>query len=249
MTRLKTKLKKNHSIAKKGCVLAFFISVVWFVNITYQWGMASAWYFNASYQLSDWSKAGKITDEQSYIDAITAINKAIANNPNHPNYFQAKGRIVTWGINADYEATPELTTYTGGTLLSVKQLYLKSLKLRNSWYEVWLDVARVNYQLQGYTVETNGYIEKANFYGKYQQETTITTLTMLMQSWQSLSPENIELFYTQLDIALSQKRLQHQVFKIAKNNNLTSLLCIQIKYNKKHVLLKNTWLEKRYCKV
>ena len=73
-------------------------------------------------------------------------------------------------------------------------------------------------------------------------------LNLLIQSWNRLKPEQTALFYKQLPIALKQNRLINQVFTMAQQNNIDNLVCIQIKYNKELVSLKNTWVTRKYCK-
>lgn len=36
----------------------------------YSWGVANIWYFNASYYLDDWSKAGKIEHADEYQKSV-----------------------------------------------------------------------------------------------------------------------------------------------------------------------------------
>ena len=234
-------LAKRNTLITKAIIITLILLTVIFANTAYRWAMASAWYFNSTYYLSDWFKADKLTDEVEYEAAITAVNKAISYNSGHPNYTQAKGRIMLWGIYAGFENKTE-------ALLKTKTLFETSVSYREAWPEPWVDLANTNYQLEGLTPDTQHYLNKALLYGPYNQEVTLTTLTLLMASWSSLTIEQTILFYQQLDIALPQHRLASKVFKLSSDYGLNSLLCIQVKYKESLASLRGKWLDKKYCK-
>jgi len=230
----------KNTLSRYLIIAALSIVCLSTLAVTYSWGMANAWYFNASFYISDWAKEGKLDNKADYQSALSAINKAVSYDTEHPHYHHIKGRIVHWGIGAGFE---EKLTFN-----DVKDIYKTSVSLREAWPDVWIDLARVNFILEGLTDETLSYIDKALYYGPYQQSVTLGSLNLLMQSWNNLKPEQTALFYKQLPIALKQNRLINQVFTMAQQNNVDNLVCIQIKYNKELESLKNTWTTRKYCK-
>ena len=240
----KDSLPKANNLKTKAVIIILMLLTITFSNISYRWAMASAWYFNSSYYLSDWSKANSLNDKDEYISAISAINKAIDYNQEHPTYYQAKGRIILWGIASGYEKKDERKV-----LLKAKSLFEKSVTYREAWPEPWVDLANTNYQLDGLNEQTQHYLEQALLYGPYNQEVTITTLTLLMASWGSLTSEQTALFYQQLDVALPQPGLASKVFKLSNDYGLSALLCIQVKYKASLELLRGRWLDKKYCQI
>ena len=232
-------MKITHKFIKYSVVILFAVTSVYALLISFRWGLANVWYFNASYYLTDWSKQQKIASKQDYVNALTAINNAVGYNPEHPHYYHIKGRIIDWGIYAGFEKK--------FTLNEVKASYISSLSLRQAWPETWIDLAQTNNALHHLSKETQTYIDKALYYGPYQQVVTMGTLSILMQNWSSLNTTQITLFYQQLAIALQQPRLIKKLFRQAKENNIDHLVCIQIKYNDKFKLNHKTWYYKKYC--
>ncbi|SFD64486.1 VpsP family polysaccharide biosynthesis protein [Pseudoalteromonas denitrificans] len=208
--------------------------------ISYSWGMANAWYFNASYYIDDWAKSGKLKNKIDYNNALAAINKAVSYDSEHPHYHHIKARIIHWGIGAGFEKKLDFS--------DVKILYKTSLSLREAWPDPWIDLARVNFIIEGLTDETQSYIDTALHYGPYQQSVTLGTLSLLMQGWNNLKPNQTSLFYKQLPIALNQNKLIYKTFELAKHNKLEKILCIQIKYNAELASLKKSHASRRFCK-
>ena len=245
----KDSLPKANNLKTKTVIIILMLLTITFSNISYRWAMASAWYFNSSYYLSAWSKANSLNDKDEYIAAISAINKAINYNQEHPTYYQAKGRILLWGISYGFEINDESESKSEREgLLKAKALFKKSVSYREAWPEPWVDLANTNYQLEGLSEETQHYLDQALLYGPYNQEVTITTLTLLMASWGSLSSKQTALFYQQLDVALPQSWLASKVFKLSSDYGLSSLLCIQVRYKASLESLRGSWLDKKYCK-
>ena len=234
---------KQNKFTVKAVIIVLILLTVVFSNTAYRWAVASSWYFNSTYYLSDWSKTKTLDDKNEYIAAINAVDKAISYNPGHPNYYQVKGRILLWGISSGFELNDEKKA-----LLKAKTLFETSVSYREAWPEPWIDLANTNYQLDGLSEETQHYLNQALLYGPYNKEVTLTTLTLLMASWSSLTGEQTALFYQQLDIALPQPRLASKVFKLSSDYGLSSLLCIQVKYKESLASLRGKWLDKKYCK-
>jgi hypothetical protein len=201
--------------------------------------MANAWYYNASYYINDWSKAGQLVNQSEYQAALSAINKAVDLDPNHPHYLHIKGRIIVWGIGANFE--PKLTFH------DVRALYQRALHVRQAWPDTWADLAKVNFYLEGLTPVTLFNIEQALKYGPYQQLVTTSVLDILMQSWPILTPVQKALFFKQLSIGLQQQKLISTIFNSAKSNKLNRLICTQIKFDQQFKSIKNTWVTNRYC--
>jgi len=229
----------KNTLSRYFIIAALSIVCLSTLAVTYSWGMANAWYFNASFYISDWAKQGKLDNEADYNSALSAINKAVSFDSQHPHYHHIKGSIIHWGIGAGFE---EKLTFN-----DVKAIYKTSVSLREAWPDVWIDLARVNFILEGLTDETQSYIDKALHYGPFQQSVTFGTLDLLMQSWNRLNPDQTALFYKQLPIALNQPKLFKRVFKIAQQNKIDNLVCIQIKYNKELLSVNKPWVMKKYC--
>lgn len=202
-------------------------------------GTANVWYFKAEYALNEWAENGVIANKADYLETLNAITKAQTLDPNHPHYAHMVGRITHWGVDMGFEEKAKLH--------EVKAWYLSATEIRPLWPDPWIDLARLNNYLAGYTTETKLYIEQALKTGPYINLVTKGTLQVLMLNWNHLSGTEKRLLFDQFSIAVKQPKLLTEVLSLAKDMGRETLLCNQLKFNPAYKTQKESNIYNRYC--
>jgi len=231
-------IKFNHITYIPITLLIVF--TIGIASTSFRWALANMWYFNASYHINTWSKSKLVGNKHDYDEALSAINKAISYNPEHPHYHHTKGKIIHWGIISEFEEKHKIK--------QIKELYKRSLTFREAWPVVWSDLARINYLIEGLSIETQMYIDKALFYGPYKKEVILEILDIYMRSWNVLNKDKIHLFYNKLEALTHQPHLLKNILINAEKYGLSNIICIQIKFNQKYKSLSSSWVKNEYCK-
>jgi len=227
-------LKRYLSIA---CLITFsFISL----NYFYTTGSAHAFYTNANESLQQWYSNGKIESETEFNTARVAIDKAITYYENDPHYYHVKANIIDLGIFYGYLAKSEYA--------QAKNALEKSIKLRSSWPTTWIDLARITSYTDGLSSEVLGYISSAFDVGPNDASVLSGTIEILLRNWHQLTPESKALYFRTLETVATDNNLFRKALDEAEFYNLTSTICMQIKYNKNYSKYNNTWIQRKYCK-
>jgi len=231
--------KQHNYIAYIGITFLIVITIG-IASISFRWALANMWYFNVSYHIDAWSKSELVQSKQDYDAALLAINKAISYNPEHPHYYHTKGKVIHWGITSKFEEQHKIK--------EIKGLYKTSLIYREAWPVVWSDLARINYLIEGLSIETQMYIDKALLYGPYKKEVILEVLDIYMRNFSDLNSAQTLLFYNQLENLIIQPHLLKNLLINAKKYELSNIICIQIKFNQKYKSLSSSWVKNEYCK-
>lgn len=205
----------------------------------YSWGVANIWYFNASYYLDDWSKAGKIEHADEYQKAWAAISKSVAYDPSHPHYLHIKGRILQWGINENLVDAAQIS--------EVKALFLASTQARSAWPIPWIDLAHLNASQEGMSDETWQYIHQALAVGPYEQAVNQGVLNIMMAYWYQVTPGQAPLFFEQFAIAVKQPKMLETVLKFSQTVGRKNLICPQLRFNQQYETQRKSHVYKKYC--
>jgi hypothetical protein len=92
--------KKPFNYVVLGLLL---LLTLYFLSLSFNRGMANAWYFNAEFSLNEWAKQNAIKDKSEYTSTLTSIEKAQSLDPTHPHYAHMVGRIMHWGVDMGFE--------------------------------------------------------------------------------------------------------------------------------------------------
>jgi len=233
-------MTKQHNYIAYISITFLMVLTIGIALISFRWALANMWYFNVSYRIDSWSSSELVKSKQDYDAALLAINKAISYNPEHPHYHHTKGKVIHWGIIGQFEEKHKIS--------EIKELYQTSLIYRESWPIVWSDLARINYLIEGLSIETQMYIDKALFYGPYKKEVILEVLDIYMRSWNVLNKDQIHLFYNKLETLTHQPHLLKNILINAEKYRLSNIICIQIKFNHKYKSLSSSWVKNEYCK-
>lgn len=202
-------------------------------------GNANAWYYKAEFSLNEWSDNNAITSKLDYDDTLTAISNAYQADQSHPHYNHIYGRILHWGVLNDYEPKERIE--------EVKAWYLKAAELRTRWPDPWVDLAKLNNQLEGYNQETRYYIEQAIKTGPYVDYVNVGILQVLLLNWTTLTGSERALLFERFAIATKQPILKDVLF-FAKEIGREKILCIQLNFNPAYQSIKNSSVYRKYCK-
>jgi len=221
-------------------IILLIVFTIGIASTSFRWALANMWYFNASYHIDAWSKSELVGNKQNYDEALSAINKAISYNPEHPHYHHTKGKVIHWGIIGKFEEKHKIK--------QIKELYKISLTFREAWPVVWSDLARVNYLIEGLSIETQMYIDKALLYGPNKKEVISEVLDIYMRSWAELNTGQLHLFYKQLKSLTHQQHLLKNILINAEKYGISNIICIEIKFNHEYKSLSSSWVKNEYCK-
>jgi len=233
-------MNKQHNYIAYISITFLIVITIGIASISFRWALANMWYFNVSYHIDAWSKSELVQSKQDYDAALLAINKAISYNPEHPHYHHTKGKVIHWGITSKFEEQHKIK--------EIKGLYKTSLIYREAWPVVWSDLARINYLIEGLSIETQMYIDKALLYGPYKKEVILEVLDIYMRNFSDLNSAQTLLFYNQLENLIIQPHLLKNLLINAKKYELSNIICIQIKFNQKYKSLSSSWVKNEYCK-
>ncbi|MBU2969567.1 VpsP family polysaccharide biosynthesis protein [Pseudoalteromonas sp. C2R02] len=233
-------MKKLNSSVTDFCISLLIILTLAFAFISFQWALASMWYFNASYHIDEWSRSELVDNRRDYDDALLAINKAISYSSENPHYLHTKGKIIHWGIISKFEKQHKIK--------EIKEIYKTSLIYRESWPIVWSDLARINSLIEGLSIETQSYIDKALFYGPYKKEVILEVFDIYMQNLSDLNSTQTLLFYKLLESFTNHPHLLKNILINAEEYGVAHIICIQIKFNQKYKSLSSSWVKNEYCK-
>jgi len=220
------------------------ITILFFVSCyglyaSYTRGSANAWYYKASFTLSDWANDDKIKDKQEYLETLEDIKKALELDPSHPHYNHILGRIIHWGIDMQYEDIEKLS--------EVKNWYLKSTELRPLWPDPWIDLAILNNYVNGYDDETKTYIQQALKTGPYINLVNDGVLQILLLNWAELTVDEKTLLFEQFAIATKQPELLTKILDFASQYEQVKPLCLQLKFNPNYSKQKDSSIYRRFC--
>ncbi len=218
-----------------------FLSIVTLVLavIFFNKGMGNAFFMQADYSLKEWSKAGKIVDKHEYVQSLASINKALEYDSKNPHYYNAKARILDWGIASNFE--PIESNH------KIEELYLTSVAFRKHWPVTWIELAAAHSYTYGVDNKTLQYIDSAYKFGPFNKDVIRISLSILLSNWDLLEPEVKTKFYQFLELSSRNVNLFRKVLGQAKQIQKQKIICLQIKYNKAYERYKNSRLDKQFC--
>lgn len=225
----------NNKLAHYSTLSIVLVFTLYCLLSSFGRGIANAWYFNAAFSLNE----STIKDESDYVETLASIKKAHSLDSKHPHYAHMLGRIRHIGVDLDLEDKDKL--------VEIKQLYLLSTELRPFWPDPWVDLFWLNNYLHGYNDQTKYYIKQAILAGPYVDLVTISTIKVWLLNWSVLSGKERALLFNQFDIATQQTKVLEAVLDFSKKINRDSLLCNQLKFNKRYLKQKESYLYKKYC--
>ncbi|GGI74410.1 hypothetical protein GCM10007978_10240 [Shewanella hanedai] len=224
---------------KKFFAALLLLLCVYGMGSAFYRGSASAWYYKAEFALNHWAKVGTIPNEDDYIEALDAITTASRLDPSHPHYIHMLGRIHHWGVSEGFESVESLP--------QIEQWYLASTKLRPMWPDPWVDLARLNNFVEGYTAKTKHYIDQAINTGPYIDDVNTGVLKVLLQHWDILDGNERELLFSQFQITTLQPKVLRLALVDAKSLGRQDLLCTQLRFNPEHSKYRNSGLYRQFC--
>ena len=226
------------SVQQKVLLVLLFLLCFYGLYASFMRGSANAWYYKAEFSLREWIDEGGIPDQQRYDEALLAIKKAQSLDSGHPHYAHILGRIQHWGVESDYESIDKLP--------EIKQWYLKSSELRPLWPNLWIDLALLNDNLEGYSSETMEYLEQALLVGPYNDSVVVGSIGIWLNNWSVLSGSDRAKLFKQFSIAVNHPKLLKEVLILAQQIGRENILCIQLRVNPDYKK-KALGLAKKYC--
>lgn len=227
------------AILKNAQLILLFVLCAYGLYASFVRGSANAWYYRAKFAVNEWQLAGGIPGKQEYDDTLFAIKKAQLLDPGHPDYAYMLGWIKYWGVGAEYESSEALE--------EVKRWYLLSTDLRPLWPDTWITLARLNNFLEGYSSETQFYLDRALLTGPFFETVTEGSIEIWLSNWSALSGADRARLFEQFSIASRQAKVFSSVLRFAKEIERENLLCAQLKFNKAYAKQKKSRVFKKYC--
>ena len=227
------------AILKSAQLILLFVLCAYGLYASFVRGSANAWYYRAKFAVNEWYLAGEVSGKQEYNDALFAIEKAQSLDPGHPEYASMLGGIKYWGVRAEYESSEVLE--------EVKHWYLLSTDLRPLWPDTWITLARLNNFLEGYSTETQFYLDQALLTGPFFKTVTEGSIEIWLINWSELSGADRVRLFEQFSIASRQTKTFSSVLRFAKEIERENILCAQLKFNKAYAKQKKSKLFKKYC--
>ena len=185
-------------------------------------GLASAWYFKANYYLDLWVKNEKLFKEDSWHQAIEAIDTAVKLHPNHPHYLLTKAKLNEWGWYNGLMTTEQLE--------ASESLYTKAIELRPTWPNAHADYAYFLGVTQFRITEAYQQLALAKKYGPYLPQTILRQLAVGYAQWQHLNGEQkVQTFAALKNALVSDYSTYQQALALTRSAQKAKMACTYLR--------------------
>ena len=205
---------------------------------------ANAWYFNA---LNIVHESKGTMSEQAHQAAENAIIIATSLDPKHPHYWHFLAHIKMLGLaNIDKESS-ERVVNVKYIYQQAEQALMKSVTLRQTWSQTWIDLAQVVSYQEGPTERVYDYILQAKKVGPYKFSVHLGIVQIALMHWSDLSPSYKALYVNELNLASKYGYKFNNIFSMAKEINRLPILCLSLQFGSNFQEIRNSYIYEKYC--
>ena len=220
-----------------ACLLLAFTGYL--LTQFYSIGLANAYYFQVKNDYERFIENEDTISQGEFSATLDIMNSVLERDPNNPHYWHMKGKLIHWSVYKGINEHSELHT--------AKDMYLKSLELRQSWPLVWIDLASVNNALFGLNFETEAFIASALKSGPFEYEVLSGVTDIYLSNWSNLEPKQKQHLFESITILGQFGYKFRTLFPLAKQHQQLNTLCSFVKYSKQLENQKSTSSFKKHC--
>ncbi|MBH0055727.1 hypothetical protein I6F65_02035 [Pseudoalteromonas sp. SWXJZ94C] len=206
---------------------------------------ANAWYFNALNTLKQLPLP--LLDNTELALAENAIKIATELEPTQPHYWQLYAYIKMRLLSDTKESINDLD-YKNGVYKQAEQALLKSVDLRQSWPDSWIELAKVTSYQEGASDRVYTYIQQAKKIGPFNFEVHAGAIQIALMNWHALPPKYKALYVQELKLAVKHGYKFNQIFDVAKQVNGLPILCLSMQFGTDFEKVRISNHYKKYCR-
>lgn len=180
-------------------------------------GVASLYYFPASYAVNQWQQSTTKPESQQLLDAQEHINNALAWQPENPHYQLMAAKIAEWAWFSGQLSTDAIAKN--------EQIYQHAIALRPDWPVAYADYAYFLATVQFRLADAWQQLELAQQHGAHLPEVHEKILVVAFSNWSALSVQQKAAVFTRVASAIGGP-LQGNTIKLVKQYQMQRQQCI-----------------------
>lgn len=206
---------------------------------------ANAWYFNALNIVKQ--LPAPLVNNVDLELAEHAITLATSLEPAQPHYWQLFAYIKMRSLGVTKKVTNDLNVKSD-VYKQAEQALLKSVELRQTWPNSWIELAKVTSYQNGASEQVYNYIQQAKKVGPFNFDVHVGAIQIALMNWHQLSPKFKALYLQELGLAVKHGYKFNQIFNIAEQVNGLQTLCLSLQFGTDFEKVRTSNRYKKYCR-
>jgi len=207
-------------LLRRITIVGCFVALMAFTWFAIKAGVASLYYFPASYAVNQWQQSTTKPESQQLLDAQKHINSALAWQPENPHYQLMAAKIAEWAWFSG-----QLTT---DAIAKNEQIYQHAIALRPDWPVAYSDYGYFMAMIQLRLEDVWRQFELAERHGAYLPEVHEKILVVAFSNWSALSVQQKAAVFSRVASAIGGP-LQGNTIKLVKQYQMQRQQCIYLR--------------------